>query len=78
MTVVWVLVGIIANMAIGAGVYAALDRDGDLFRWYKECPPSIAWFAQPLVLTLWPVGAVLYWTRRNPADGPQPPDKPAK
>jgi hypothetical protein len=69
MTVVWILVGIMANMVVGAGVYAALDRDGDLFRWYKECPARIAWFAQPLFLTFWPIGAAIHWMRRNPPNG---------
>ena len=65
MTVVWVLVGIMVNMVIGAGVYAALDEDGDLFRWYTECPPMISWFAQPLVLTLWPIAVVAAWISRR-------------
>jgi len=60
----WVLGGIVCNMLIGAGVWAAIDDEEQrLYRWYKDCPPQIAWLAQPLVLMAWPIGLWLW--RKN-------------
>jgi len=50
--IVWVLVGLLANAVLGSAVMAAIDRDGRLLAWYKECPSP--WLAA-LVLECWPV-----------------------
>lgn len=60
--ILWMLCGIVANMVIGAGVWAAIDtEDKRLLRWYTECPPQVAWLAQPLVLMAWPIFLWLWW-----------------
>ena len=67
-TVLWMLVGIVANMIVGAGVWAVIDdRDKRLYSWYKDCQPKVVWLAQPLVLTAWPIGLWLWWKRHNEA-----------
>ena len=68
-TALWILVGIACNMVIGAGIWAAIDdEDKHLYLWYKECPPQIAWLAQPLVLMSWPVALWIWWkNKRNNA-----------
>ena len=63
-SIFWILGGFLANMIIGASVWAAIDDDQQsLLRWYHECPPQIAWLAQPLALTAWPI--VLWFWRKN-------------
>jgi len=50
-----------ANMLVGTAVLCAIDdKEQSLFRWFSGCPSSIAWFAQPLTLTAWPI---LVWLR---------------
>jgi hypothetical protein len=62
MIVIYVLVGILINMVVGGAVWVALDdEDESLYKWYSSCPPKVAWFVQPLVLTLWPVGLFFYY-----------------
>ncbi len=79
-SIFWILGGFLANMIIGASVWAAIDDDQQsLLRWYHECPPQIAWLAQPLALTAWPI-ALWFWRknkrnndeahRRDAAGGP--------
>ena len=61
-TLTWILVGLAVNMIVGAGVYAAIDTDDQQwFIWYRDCPPEVAWFVQPLVLELWPIGLWLWY-----------------
>ena len=60
--VLYAIIAFGVNAFIGAVVWAALDcEDERFYHWYKSCPPEIAWFAQPLVLTLWPVAVYLWW-----------------
>ena len=69
-SIFWILGGFLANMIIGASVWAAIDDDQQsLLRWYHECPPQIAWLAQPLALTAWPI-ALWFWrkNKRNNVD----------
>lgn len=62
----WVLGGIVCNMLIGAGVWAVIDDEEQrLYHWYKDCPPQIAWLAQPLVLMAWPIGLWLRWKNKR-------------
>ena len=61
-----ILGGIVANMVIGSGVWAAMDdKEQRLYRWYKDCPTPIAWLMQPIVLTAWPVGLWFWWKSRD-------------
>jgi hypothetical protein len=53
----WIYGVIVANMVLGATVWAAIDHEDQRFyRWYAACPPQISWLLQPLVLMAWPVG----------------------
>ena len=55
-----------ANTLIGCLAWALVDgEDGDIGRWFDNCPKEIAWFAQPIVLTVWPIAIWVYWTRRT-------------
>ena len=61
-TIGWICFGIAVNALIGAGVLAAVDRQGHLFEWYKSAPCSLL---KGLVLELWfVVLAVYYWPTR--------------
>lgn len=63
-TLLWVVGLFLFNMIVGAGVWAAIDDEAKSFyHWYNTCPREIAWIAQPLILTLWPVA--LYIRRRE-------------
>ena len=65
-TALWVFGAVTCNMVIGAGIWAAIDdQDKHLYRWYKECPPQIAWLAQPLVLMAWPIGLWMWWKNKR-------------
>lgn len=51
-----VLMLLLINTAIGALIWAIADHvfySDRLLSWFKNCPPMIAWWAQPLVLNLW-------------------------
>ena len=64
-SIFWILGGFLANMIIGASVWAAIDDDQQsLLRWYHECPPQIAWLAQPLALTAWPI-VLWFWRKKK-------------
>ena len=53
---------IVTNMIIGAAVWSLIDdKEHHLYKWYNECPSQIAWVAQPLVLTAWPIGLYLWF-----------------
>jgi hypothetical protein len=53
----WIYGVIVANMVLGATVWAAIDHEDQRFyRWYSACPTQISWLLQPLVLMAWPVG----------------------
>lgn len=55
---------VMVNMVFGAAVWVAIDVDGRLYEWYEACPPPLDMVAQPLILTLWPVGLVLFvWSK---------------
>ena len=61
---IYVFVGLLANSLLGAVVWTLIDdSDRSYYRWFVSCPPRIAWFAQPLVLTAWPVGLWFHWRR---------------
>ena len=58
------------NLIVGAGVLAAIDSDGRLLKWYRECPlPGVGHF---LVLTLWPVVVFAYYYIGRKARQPAP------
>lgn len=60
--VLWILAGVACNMLIGAGVWVAIDDEEQrLYHWYIDCPPQIAWIAQPFVLMAWPIGLWFWW-----------------
>ena len=64
-SIFWILGGFLANMIIGVSVWAAIDDDQQsLLRWYNECPPQIAWLAQPLALTAWPI-VLWFWRKKK-------------
>lgn len=66
MFIAYCLLAILVNAVIGAGVWAAIDHpDQRLYRWYHDCPKRIAWFAQPIVLSAWPVGLWLWFRERD-------------
>ena len=68
-TILWILGGVVCNMVVGAGVWASIDdKEQRMLRWYKDCPPQIAWLAQPLVLMAWPIGLWL-WCRNKRNNG---------
>jgi hypothetical protein len=53
------------NLVVGSFVWSGIDtEDKQMYNWYKDCPRKVAWFAQPLVLTLWPVGLWLWWNEK--------------
>jgi len=55
----------VGNFFIGACILAAIDDENQsLFNWYISCPKEIAWGAQPVVLTFWPV-VLWFWFKRN-------------
>lgn len=65
-TLIIIAAMLLANMAIGAGVWAAIDcKDHRFYHWYASCPEQLRFWAQPLVLTAWPVGLWL-WLRSKP------------
>ena len=65
-TAVLVLIGVVINMAIGAGVWTAIDdKDQRLYQWYKSAPRKISWWVQPLILFCWPVGVFFWWKERR-------------
>jgi ABC-type cobalamin transport system permease subunit len=63
--VLWVLVGVVCNMVLGAAVWVAVDdTDQQIYRWYKSCPSQVSWILQPLVLMAWPVG-LWFWLKKR-------------
>ena len=61
----YVVLGVWAWYLVGVVILDCIDTpERDLLRWYQSCPEEIAWFAQPLALTLWPVVAALFLYRR--------------
>jgi hypothetical protein len=49
------------NTAFGLLVWTwSDDKRCRLHQWYASCPKDIAWFAQPLALSLWPMA---FWMR---------------
>lgn len=66
MTIVWWIIGaLIVNLVIGAAVWSLVDDESQRYlSWFKSCPARIAFFAQPLVLSAWPVG-LWFWYRRG-------------
>lgn len=62
----WIFAGVSLNMVIGAAVWSALDDDNQTWlTWYKSCPEEIAWFACPLVLTVWPTAFWMAHKRKS-------------
>ena len=54
---------IVANLLIGAIILDCIDTEDEaLYRWFDSCPRELAWFLQPLILTVWP-GFLLLWLR---------------
>ena len=66
MNTIWWILGVLAgNIFFGATVLAAIDDEKQsLFAWFKDCPLQIAFFAQPLTLTFWPVVLWFWWRRK--------------
>ncbi len=63
-TMAYVILGVAAWYLVGVVVLGGIDTsERDLLRWYQSCPEEIAWFAQPLALTLWPVVVALFLYR---------------
>jgi hypothetical protein len=62
MIVIYILLGFIINMAVGAIVWKWLDdEDRHLHKWLTSCPPEISLIGWPLALSAWPVALLLYW-----------------
>jgi len=65
-TLFWIIGATIVHMIVGAGVLAAIDDKAQrLLKWYKSCPPQIAWLAQPVALMAWPICVWAWWHQRN-------------
>lgn len=61
---------VLGNYFLGACVCAIIDDEKQsLFNWYCRCPEQIAWFVQPLTVSLWPV-VMWFWFKHNPAERP--------
>ena len=59
MVIVWLLLGFIAWIVIGAAILSAMDDERQsLLQWAKECPVGGA----PAVMLAWPV--VVWWIWR--------------
>ena len=61
-----ILGALASNIVIGACVWVAIDdADQRYFQWFASCPPHIAFVAQPIVLSAWPVGVWFWWHDSN-------------
>lgn len=58
----WGLGLFILNTLVGACVWTAIDKNGDLFRWYEKAPGSLLKVA---VLNAWPAGLWFCGYRRQ-------------
>ncbi len=60
--ILWSLCVLVLNTVLGAAVWTAIDDDKQRFlAWFKECPPSISFWAQPLALNAWPFAMWFWW-----------------
>lgn len=60
-TMAYIVLGVPVWYLVGVVVLAGIDTpERDLLWWYQSCPEEVAWFAQPLVLMLWPVVAAVF------------------
>lgn len=65
-TLLLVLIGLLANLVIGASVWAGIDsKDQRFYAWYQAAPPRLAWLLQPLTLMAWPIAVWLWWRERK-------------
>ena len=52
----WALIVFTVNTFLGCVVFASTDyEDQRMLAWFKSCPPSDKWWAQPLILNAWPI-----------------------
>lgn len=72
MIIIYILIGFFLNLILAAIVFSLIDINKELYNWIFNDIPKIddvlgsviIWFLQLLVITLWPITAYIYLTRK--------------